>query len=200
MPARKDYLHVETPLIRDQIMSPVKYDHKLGTRVIGIDPGLNKTGYAIIERHVKGPRLLECGLIRTPRNGSVAERVYEIGDSVRDAISEYKPHILAIEQAFVLPKNPKSSLLMSHVRGAVLFVALDQKVPVIHYSATRVKRTLTGGGHASKEDIQQAVMRELNIDLTASPSDVADAVAIALCHYHAPVIDQLLDEMHPQAS
>jgi crossover junction endodeoxyribonuclease RuvC len=120
----------------------------------------------------------------------VADRVHEVGKNVHEIIGELRPQILIIEQSFSLPKNPKSSLLMSHVRGAVLYVAVEHGLKIIHYAATRIKKTLTGGGHASKEDIQEAVKRELKIDLAKVPHDVADAVAIALCHYYAPIVEE----------
>ena len=156
--------------------------------LLAIDPGLNKTGYAVLKHNGESLRVLECGVIRSERGAGVSTRVHEIARSVREIITEYSPHDLIIEQAFTLPKNPKSSILMSHVRGAILFLAEDASMRVYHYEATKIKKALTGNGHADKSEVCRAVERECNLDFSSAPHDVADAVAIGLCHYFSPKI------------
>ena len=154
-------------------------------RVLGVDPGLNRTGYAILERSARNPVLREGGVIRSTPSLSLVERVLELGRGLREVIDEFKPQVLAIEQVFSTTKFPKTAILMAHARGALLFVAADAGVPVVHYTPTQVKRLLTGSGHASKEQIQHAIRHELNLDRVLEPNDVADAFAVALCHYHS---------------
>jgi crossover junction endodeoxyribonuclease RuvC len=91
---------------------------------------------------------------------------------------------MGIEQVFSLGRNPKSALLMAHARGAILMVAAQLNVPIIHFTPTQVKRLLTGSGRASKEQMQHAVARELRLDRVLEPNDVADASALAICLYH----------------
>lgn len=151
---------------------------------LGIDPGLVRTGYAVLKRTASGPSVAEGGIVSSDSEFSLAERVTEIGQGVREVIQEFKPQILVIEQVFSLAKNPKSALKMAHARGAIIFVATELGVPVVHYTPTQIKRQLTGSGRADKEQMQEAIMRELNLDKVPEPHDVADAMAIALCHYH----------------
>ncbi len=154
-------------------------------RYLGIDPGLNKTGYALLERSARGPVLCEGGLIRSTRGGSLADRVYEITTGLREVLEEFHPTVMAIEQVFSLVRNPKSALLMAHARGAILATAVGFGVPVVHYTPTQVKRLLTGSGKASKEQIQHAIKTELRLDHLLEPHDVSDAFAVALCHYYS---------------
>lgn len=152
---------------------------------LGIDPGLNRTGYAILRRTPKGPRLIEGGVIRSTAKLTLAERVHEIGSGVRELLAEFQPQAVAIEQVFSMTRNPKTAVLMAHARGAILFAAAERQASVIHYTPRQVKKLLTGSGTASKEQIQDAVRHELNLERILEPNDVADASAIALCHYYS---------------
>ncbi len=154
-------------------------------RYLGVDPGLNRTGYALLERRPQGPLLREGGIVRSSRTDSLAKRVLEIGRGIREIIEEYKPQLMAVEQVFSFGTNPKTALLMAHVRGAILMVAAEQDIPVIHYTPTHVKKLLTGNGRASKEQIQFAIQNELELEEILEPNDVADASAVALCLYHS---------------
>ena len=151
---------------------------------LGVDPGLQRTGHALLERSGRGPILREGGVIRSEAAHSLAERVHEIGSGLREVIEEFQPAVMAIEQVFSLVRNPKSALLMAHARGAILMAATDRGVPVVHYTPTQIKRLLTGNGRASKQQVQRAVSRELGLDRVLEPNDVADAFAVALCHYY----------------
>jgi crossover junction endodeoxyribonuclease RuvC len=154
-------------------------------RCLGVDPGLRRTGYAVLERTAKGPLLKEAGLIRANSKLSLAKRVCEIGRGLREVIEEYRPQVMAVEQVFTLGRNPKSALLMAHARGVILMAAAEADVPVIHFPPTHVKKILTGSGRASKEQMQLAIRNELRVDVLPEPHDVADAAAIALCVYHS---------------
>lgn len=159
--------------------------------ILGVDPGLNRTGYAILERSVRKPVLREGGVIRSTPEFTLAERVHELGCALRDVIAEFKPQVLAIEQVFSTPKFPKTAILMAHARGALLFAAAEASLPVVHYTPTQIKRLLTGSGQASKEQMQHAIRNELNLDRVLEPNDVADAFAVALCHYHCSRVSQI---------
>lgn len=162
---------------------------------LGIDPGLNRTGYALLERSSqndgtgsslqRGAMLREAGVIRSTVKESLAFRVGEIGAGVREVIDEFQPAMLAIEQVFSMGKNPKTALLMAHARGAILMVAAERKIPVLHYTATQIKKILTGSGRASKEQVQLAIQREFGLKSILQPNDAADASAVALCLYHS---------------
>ncbi len=159
-------------------------------RYLGIDPGLNRTGYAVFERGPHGPVLCEGGVIRSTPKSPLAERVCEIGQGVREVIEQFRPAVMAIEQVFSTVKYPKTAVLMAHARGAILFAAAEQRVPVVHYTPRQIKRLLTGSGKATKDQVQHAIRNELHLKAVLEPNDVADAAAVALCHYYvsrAPV-------------
>jgi crossover junction endodeoxyribonuclease RuvC len=153
--------------------------------VLGVDPGLNRTGYAILERSNQAPVLREGGVIQSTPGLSLAQRVLELGRALREIIVEFQPQVLAIEQVFSTPQFPKTAILMAHARGALLYAASDAGIPVVDYTPTQIKRLLTGSGRASKEQIQHAIRQELQLKSLLEPNDVADAFAVALCHYHS---------------
>lgn len=158
---------------------------KIVDRYLGVDPGLNRTGYALLERTLKGPLLREGGIVSSSRSDSLAQRVLEIGRGIREMLEEYRPQLMAVEQVFSFGKNPKTALLMAHARGAILLVAAEMQIPVLHYTPTHIKKLLTGNGRASKEQIQHAIKNELGMENILEPNDVADASAVALCLYHS---------------
>jgi crossover junction endodeoxyribonuclease RuvC len=151
---------------------------------LGIDPGLCRTGYAMLERGPDGPILREGGVIRSTAKLSLAERVMEIAEGLREVLEQYRPQVMAIEQVFSTVQFPKTAILMAHARGAILLSAAQCGVTVVHYAPRQIKRLLTGSGKASKEQVQHAVKRELGLDAILEPNDVADAFAVALCHYY----------------
>jgi len=155
------------------------------TRYLGIDPGLFRTGYALIERTARGPCLREGGVIQSTKSLSLHQRVHEIGCGIREVLAELKPEIVAIEQVFSNSLNVKSSLLLAHARGAILMMIAEAGIPVIHYTPAEVKRLLTGSGKAPKDQMQHAIQAELKLKKLPEPNDVADASAVALCLYHS---------------
>ena len=155
------------------------------SRYLGIDPGLSRTGYALLERRADGPLLLEGGVVRSSPKHSLQHRVHEIACGIREVSEELSPDIVAMEEVFSHPQNLKTALQLSHVRGAILATLADVSVSVVHYSPTQIKRLLTGSGRAPKEQIQHAVKAELKLAMIPKPNDVADASAVALCLYHS---------------
>jgi crossover junction endodeoxyribonuclease RuvC len=109
-------------------------------------------------------------------------RVQEIHDGVADVIATLKPEVLAIEELYSHYERPTTAILMGHARGVILLAAAKAGIPVQSYRATQIKKTITGNGHAPKWQIQEAIRRELNLPVVPDPPDVADALAIALCH------------------
>ena len=154
-------------------------------RYLGIDPGLNRTGYALLERRPSGPLLVEGGILKSTKAASLQHRIQEIARGLRDVLEELTPEIVAIEQIFSHTQNVKTALMLAHVRGAILLTLAEHNVPVVHYTPTQIKRLLTGNGRAPKDQIQHAVKAELRLDSIPEPNDVADASAVALCLYHS---------------
>jgi crossover junction endodeoxyribonuclease RuvC len=152
--------------------------------VLGIDPGLNTTGYGVLEVSRGGPKLCEAGVVRGRTRHSLAARVHEIHAGLSDVIAALNPSVMALEELYSHYARPRTSILMGHARGVICLAAAQAGIQVVHYSATRIKKTLTGNGRAPKTQMQQAIQRELRLTTTPEPPDVADALAVALCHYY----------------
>ncbi len=161
-------------------------------RILGIDPGLNTTGYGVLDFAGRQPTLVEAGVVRGKKGGTLAERVREIHDGVADVIASLKPRVLAIEELYSHYERPTTAILMGHARGVIVLAATQAGIPVESYPSTQVKKTITGNGHAQKWQIQEAIRRELNLPAVPEPPDVADALAIALCHGYLAQIPHLL--------
>lgn len=178
-------------------------DPRRPCRVLGIDPGLNVTGYAVVEAtaaplgHGRAARVIEAGVIRGGRasraateadealavgTAALAERLRRIHEGVLEVLDAFEPEALALEQVHSHPKFPRTAILMSHARGVIVLAARLRDVPVQGYAASRIKKTLTGSGKAPKLQMQHAIRTELGLDRLPEPHDVADACAIALCH------------------
>jgi crossover junction endodeoxyribonuclease RuvC len=152
------------------------------TVILGIDPGLDRTGYGAIEWERVGQyRLREGGVIRTSSADPLAARVGQIYEQIVELLDEFKPAALAIEQLYAHYKHPRTAILMGHARGAVLLAAWQRDVRVIHLAATTIKKHITGAGHASKQQMQRAVAAAFRLAKPPEPPDVADALAVALC-------------------
>jgi crossover junction endodeoxyribonuclease RuvC len=151
-------------------------------RILGIDPGLNITGYGVLEFVGKQPRLIEAGVVRGKTGAEMCDRVKEIHDGVTDIIASLKPNVMAIEELYSHYERPTTAILMGHARGVIVLAAAQAGIPVTNYPSTQIKKTITGNGHAAKWQMQEAIRRELNLPAVPEPPDVADALAIALCH------------------
>jgi len=153
-----------------------------GLRIVGIDPGLNITGYAVVERSAGGIALIEAGMIRGRSRGDLAARLKEVHDGVADVVTTFQPAAMAIEELYSHYERPRTAILMGHARGVICLAAAQRDVPVVSYSATQIKRLLTGNGRAPKSQMQRAICHEFGLASPPEPPDVADAMALALCH------------------
>jgi crossover junction endodeoxyribonuclease RuvC len=153
-------------------------------RIVGVDPGLNVTGYAVVEKRLGRLALVEAGVIRGRSKGDLAARLEEIHAGVTDVIATLKPAALALEELYSHYERPKTAILMGHARGVICLAATQAGLPVHSYAATQVKRLLTGNGRAPKSQVQQAICHEFSLAAPPEPPDVADALAIALCHHY----------------
>ncbi len=154
-------------------------------RVVGIDPGLGVTGYAVVEPTSRGPFVREAGMLR-PRGASAKSleaRLLVLHRGILEVLDAFPPTSMALEQVHSHPAHPRTAILMSHARGVIMLAAAERGVPVFSYAPARIKKTLTGSGKAPKEQMQHAIRVELGLDRLPEPHDVADACALALCHY-----------------
>lgn len=153
-------------------------------RILGVDPGLNTTGYAIIDFDDGSVRLWEAGIVRSRAAASIESRLTEIYVGIRDVIQLHSPDRMALEQLFSHYQRPRTAILMGHARGVICLAAGEAGIPVTHYQPTRVKKVLTGNGRAPKHQMQVAVQLQLALSRLPEPADVADAMAVAICGHH----------------
>lgn len=154
-------------------------------RVLGIDPGLNVTGYAVVEPTTRGPRVIEAGVIRpSAHHEAMGQRLAYLYEGIEETLEKYPPEAVALERVHSHVKHPRTSILMAHARGVIVLAAAARGIPVYGYAASRVKKTLTGSGRAPKLQIQHAIMTELRLEALPEPHDLADACALALCHFY----------------
>jgi crossover junction endodeoxyribonuclease RuvC len=152
-------------------------------RIVGFDPGLNITGYGIVECHGATVRLVEAGTVRS-RGETLETRLASIHAGVREVLETFTPSAMAIEQVFSHAKFPKAAILLGHARGVICLAGAQSGLDVHHYLPNRVTGPLTGSGHAGKEQVQAAVQRELGLATKPEPADAADALAVALADWH----------------
>jgi crossover junction endodeoxyribonuclease RuvC len=158
-------------------------DRASSRRIVGIDPGLNITGYAVIEPAGGRLALVEAGMIRGRSRGDLAARLKEVHEGVSDVVATFRPAAMAIEELYSHYERPRTAILMGHARGVICLAAALADIPVVSYSATQIKRLLTGNGRAPKAQVQRAICHEFGLAAPPEPPDVADAMAIALCHH-----------------
>ncbi len=149
--------------------------------IIGIDPGLAKTGFGIIDE-VDGVRCVRYGVIITPSDLRLQIRVQTIFREIKEILGMYEPDELAIERLF-FSRNVSSAIEVSHARGVVLLAASEYGIEVFEYTPNQIKQAVTGSGRADKKQMQKMIGMLLGID-EKMPADSADALAAAICHAH----------------
>lgn len=159
-------------------------------RVLGIDPGLSETGWAVLESQPPATRLMAAGLIRTKPGGALSERLRDIHAELSRLIDEHAPDSIAVEEMFFV-KVAHTIRATLQARGVVLLAAAQARKPVAEYNPKTVKLTLTGSGAAQKSQMQRVVQKALGLPELLRPDDVADAAAIALCHVRGQRVKML---------
>ncbi|MEQ8664659.1 MAG: crossover junction endodeoxyribonuclease RuvC [Rhodospirillales bacterium] len=152
-------------------------------RLLGLDPGLQRTGWGIIE--ISGTRLsfVADGVVSTTKSDSLAERLMQLHAGIDEIISIHAPHEAAVEETFV-NKNPTSTLKLGQARGVAMLVPAQRGLAVAEYPPNLVKKTVVGNGHAAKEQVQMMVATLLPGCRDGLSPDAADALAVAICHAH----------------
>ncbi len=151
--------------------------------VLGIDPGTAVTGYGVVRAHstrsAGGAELLECGVIRTRASEPLAARLADIYEGVRELLARHQPQALAVEDVFYA-RNVRTTVVLGHARGVVLLAGQQAGIRIHEYPPADIKKTVTGNGAATKEQVQYMVMKLLRLKSAPTPADAADGVAAAL--------------------
>ncbi len=149
--------------------------------VLGIDPGLETVGYGVINAERGDVALIDYGIVKTPRNISVPERLKLISDGIAMLIDRHKPEEIAIEELFFC-SNRKTAITVAEARGAILLTAVNRCAKLFEYTPNQIKQAVTGWGGADKPQVQQMVRVLLKLKEIPKPDDAADALAVAITH------------------
>ena len=152
--------------------------------LLGVDPGLLRMGYGVIEALGGSVRLREGGVIRGGTSSTpIEQRLAALYDGLRGVVDEYPPDAMALEEVYSHYAHPATAVLMGHARGVACLVAAQSGTPLFSYASTQVKHSMVGSGRAGKAQIQMAIQARLSLPRLPEPNDVADALALALCHW-----------------
>ena len=153
-------------------------------RILGIDPGLARVGYGVIDveprkgKQEGSQRMVDCGIIRTDPGRSEGERMVEIARDLRQIIRIHQPELASVEKFFFYRSS--NTIAVVQARGVLIMTLTRFELPIVEFPPMQIKQALTGHGHADKDEVLEAVMRELNLDTPPRPDDAADALAVAL--------------------
>jgi len=152
--------------------------------ILGIDPGFAILGYGVVKYSSSKFRVIDYKDINTSSKLEIQNRLLKLGDELEQIIIEYKPDVVAIENLF-FNKNIKTALTVALARGVVMYLAAKHQIPIAEYTPLQVKQSVVGYGRADKIQVQQMVKVILNLSSMPKPDDVADALAVAVCHAHS---------------
>ena len=163
------------------------------TTVLGIDPGLDRTGWAILKRDARSVlSLVACGLIHTEAGQELPKRLDFVYQQTQKILQEYQPDQVAMEQNYFL-KRAQTMANTVMTRGVILLACEQAQKPITFYSPKRVKMIICGSGAADKKQVQRMVQLTLNLDKVINPDDTADAAAIGICHLKTAPLSNMLN-------
>ncbi len=163
--------------------------------IMGIDPGLHATGYGVITATDGHLALLDAGAIRTSPRQPLAIRLQRLYDALAKVIDAHHPTIAALEAIYTHQLYPTTAAVMAHARGVACLISTQRQLQVVDYLPTRMKKALTGNGHASKEQVARMVEVWLGVADESWSADVTDALALAIAHAH--IMGQTRQGLHP---
>jgi crossover junction endodeoxyribonuclease RuvC len=162
-------------------------------RILGIDPGLAITGFAIVEVHNNTQALISYGCIRTSSKEDHYKRLLTIHNDINEIIDKYEPEVASVEKLF-FNKNVRTALKVGEARGVVLLAIAKANLEIFEYTPLQVKQALVGYGRADKKQVQYMVKSEFKLKRAPTPDDVADACAIALTHIRSRKYQDMIKE------
>jgi crossover junction endodeoxyribonuclease RuvC len=160
-------------------------------RILGIDPGIARVGWAVVETHTPEPVPISFGCITTEKEEKPEERLKQIHEGINLLCKKFHPDCMSVEDLF-FATNAKTAIGVSQSRGVILLAAAIAHIPVISYTPLAVKRAITGDGAADKNQVTAMVVRILKLKKAPSLDDTADALAIAMTHAYSYKMKQLI--------
>jgi len=161
--------------------------------ILGIDPGTITTGYGVIEAEDDEATFVDCGALTAPERSPIGERLSLIYRGLSEVIARFQPDVIAIESPFVA-KSVKTALSIGRAQAIAILAAAEGKIPAHEYSPAEVKKRVTDYGVSTKEQVQEMVKLQLNLDEAPHPTDAADALAVAICHLRKMHLESLVAE------
>lgn len=162
--------------------------------ILGIDPGSLVTGFGLLRTEGNRFQMIAAGPIRLKQFGTMENRLFHLSEELENIIKTHNPDVLSVEKVFH-GLNFQSTIALGYVRGIVMMQAARHSLTLAEYSPAEVKKAITGFGRAEKEQVQEMVRILLNLSEVPKPNDVADALALAICHAHAAPIQNLLGKV-----
>ena len=160
-------------------------------RILGIDPGTLTMGYGLIKDQDEELRIVDCGILKASRHMPIAERLRKLYLELMELFTRYQPEEVAIEEPFVA-QNRRSALAIGRAQAIAILAAANSNVPAYTYAPTRVKQVVADYGNSSKEQVQRMVQIQLRLSQIPQPSDAADALAVAICHFRESQLARLI--------
>lgn len=164
-------------------------------RVLGIDPGIAIAGFGFIDKTGHKLTPVQYGCIQTEAHTPPEERLLQIYESAGALMDKYKPDSVAVEKLF-FNRNVTTAFAVGQARGVIILAAAQRQLPVAEYTPLQVKQAVVGYGKAEKRQVQEMVKMFLKLSAIPKPDDVADALAIAICHAHSAVLTQKINEVN----
>lgn len=161
-------------------------------RILGIDPGLATTGWAVLDFD-KTIKVVDYGVILTEKGLSNGVRLSEIHDDLHEIVAKFKPLKASIE-ILLFTNNVKTAMAVGQARGVCMLVMQQNSLPIYEYTPPQIKSAITGSGRADKRQVQENVKRLLNLDSIPKPDDAADAIAAAVCCHYSSKMDGILSK------
>jgi len=150
--------------------------------ILGVDPGLNITGYGLIETQKNTINFIDAGFIKTAPSSNILKRLNKIYNELSSLIKKYNPSVLVLEKLYSHYRHPTTACLLGHVRGIICLLSMQQGVAFYEYGSTRIKKSILGRGDASKRQIQMMVQNLLGLKQVPVCEDITDALALAIAH------------------
>ncbi len=183
LPARRDPLPDRVSGTESSRVSGTESsDRAPEQRILGLDPGLGTVGFGCILAGADGLRSLDYGVISTPGEQSIPERLQTLYEDLKELLRQFQPHQVGLEKLFFYKMG--NTIPIAQARGVILLVLAQHHLVPVEFTPAQVKQSLTGYGRADKQAVQAAVARELNLPSLPRPDDAADALAIAITLWH----------------
>jgi crossover junction endodeoxyribonuclease RuvC len=154
-------------------------------RILGVDPGLRRTGYGLVDVTPQSAiRLVEVGTVEPKEKDLIENRIHKIHANLQKIIEEHKPDVMVLEKLYSHYKHPTTAVLLGHVRGVICLLCAENRIELIEHSVKRIRKSLVGNGNATKEQTRALIMNLLKINASPLTLDASDALALALGHAH----------------